>query len=130
MPGLDPDRPHTELTMGTFIDRVIADGIEAAKGDYTRPDQVSQLAGSIAGFEACKGKTPGELCSILEEARLAQGRAYGGEIGHYWWLTGFAAEVEWVCNCVSAVLVNEGQPPIVPVTARGIMKANAILSKS
>ena len=37
----------------------------------------------------------------------------------YWYARCFALEVEWVCNVVSAMLMNEGRPTIVTPTARG-----------
>lgn len=110
-----------------FLTRVIDDGIAAAKADYNTPEQAHKLEGAIAGFEACRGLLPHQLGELLIESRRNQMAAYDGEIKAYWRLTCFAAEVEWVCNCVSAILENEGEEPIIPVTARGMMKANEVL---
>ena len=43
------DNP-TGQTFATFLERVVDDGIQAAKDDYTRPEQRPKLEGSIAGF--------------------------------------------------------------------------------
>lgn len=110
----------------SFLTRVIDDGIEAARRDYVfSPDK---LKGAVAGFEACRGKAPAELAELLAESRRNQAAAYfDSTLAHYWELTCYAAEVEWVCNVLSAALMNGGGDPIVPVTARGMMKAAGIL---
>jgi hypothetical protein len=59
------------VNYGQFLTRVIGEGIAAAERDYTRPDQEQKLRGSIAGFEACYGKTPAQLAELLSAARTA-----------------------------------------------------------
>jgi hypothetical protein len=54
-----------------FLERVVDEGIAAAKAYYTRPEQKQKLDGSIAGFEACRGKTPPELKELLESCAVA-----------------------------------------------------------
>lgn len=49
------------------------------------------------------------------------------ELDEYWEARGFALEVEWVCNVVSAILMNEGKPTIIPPTARGTIRASEIV---
>ena len=121
-----------------FLNRIIDDGIEAAKTDYCRPSQQNKLEGSIAGFEACRKKTAGQchvegvvvaLADLLAEARKATLDAHmrREESEEYWRIRCYEAEVEWVCNCVSAVLINENRPCIIPPTARGVMKAAEIV---
>jgi len=39
---------------------IIDDGIEAARLDYPKPGDILKREGSIAGFEACRGKSPAE----------------------------------------------------------------------
>jgi len=108
-----------------FLTSVIADGIAAAMADYkAQPDK---LKGSVAGFEACKGKDPGTLLTVLHEARRRTHQAYADQAENYWEIRCFEAEVEWTCNCVSAMLSNEGLPTIVTPTARGVFKAAEIL---
>ncbi len=134
------------MTYEEFLNRVIDDGIEAAKRDYavgnygrsrkTRqpdPTQKGLLNGSVAGFEACRKKTPAELGELLAERHRITAEAmrhhHAGEllIEEYWYARGFELEVEWTCNCVSAVLMNEGLPTIVPPTYRGYMQAAKIV---
>lgn len=47
-----------------FLNRVIDEGIDAAKADYTDPTDKQRLDGSIAGFEACRKKLPEELVEL------------------------------------------------------------------
>lgn len=109
-----------------FIEEVIRTGIEGAKESYG--DDPEKLAGSIAGFEACRGKTPEEIAKLLGVAAVNTRRAYAEDLPDYWRHRCFEAEIHWVCNCLSAVLVNEGIAPIVEPTARAVMHANRILS--
>ncbi len=49
---------------------------------------------------------------------------------NYWWFRCYQAEVEWVCNVVSAMLMNEGH--ITPLlswlpTANGYIKVASII---
>lgn len=116
-------------TYATFLDQIIRDGIAAAHHDY-KDVSSHQLQGSLAGFEACRGKTPAELAALLADARRETAEAYWGQAADYWRTRCFEAEVEWVCNCVSAVLRNEGFPVIVPPTARGVQKAAQVVGVS
>ncbi len=115
------------MSTGDFLTRVIDDGIAAAKADYSEPRQAHKRDGAVAGFEACRDKSPAELGELLTRARRDQMAAFDGPIETYWNRTCFMHEVEWVCNCVSAVLQNEGLPVIITPTARGYMKAASII---
>jgi len=109
----------------SFLNRIIDDGISAAREDYAKkPDK---LQGSVEGFEACRGKTPPELAKILEEARRNTSKAHFDHASDYWKIRCFEAEVEWVCNCVSAILMNQNLPTIIPPTARAYIKAAEIV---
>lgn len=114
-----------------YLNRVIDDGIEAAREDYTRPKQKQKLDGSIAGFEACRSVRMShihqDLSELLDTARTATRDAMGQNREKYLWFRCYEAEVEWVCNCVSAVLLNEGLPTIITPTARGVLKASEIV---
>ena len=115
----------TDSHYEAFLERIINSGIEAAKRDYA--NSPLKLKGAIAGFEACRGLQPEELLSLLNAGRLCTKAAYRTGAKDYWRTRCFEVEVEWVCNCVSAELVNSGKEPIVTVTARGmIMAANAL----
>jgi hypothetical protein len=114
-----------------FLERVIEEGIEAAKADYVKPEQKPHLEGSIDGFESCRGKTPEELRELFSISKHDQGEAYWKyqeDLDSYWRVNCRGLEIEWVCNVVSAMLLNQGAAPIIEmVTARGVMKAAEIL---
>ena len=83
-----------------FLAKIVDDGIEAAKRDYEgMPDK---LRGSVAGFEACRGKDPVALAKLLEEARGRTREATLKHVPGYREIRCFELEVEWTCNCVSA----------------------------
>lgn len=108
-----------------FLTRVVDDGIAAAKKDYAgNPDK---LRGAVAGFEDCRGRSPGELLDLLIEAREATKQAFAKQADNYWFTRCRELEVEWVCNVASAALANQGLDVIVPPTARGALKAAEIL---
>lgn len=112
-----------------FLDEVIKTGIEAAKVHYTKPDQQMQLDGSLAGFEACRNKTPTELKHLLIASAAKTRGAYTRQAPDYWKLRCFELEVEWVCNVVSALLVTNCQPGIISITARAAIHAAEITQR-
>ena len=108
-----------------FLSRIIDDGIAAAKVSYVH--KPLHLEGAIDGFTSCRGKTASELRALLDAANkeaLAARTRYGEQ---YWFYRCRALEIEWVCNCLSAALHNQGLPVILPPTARGYMKAASVL---
>ena len=107
------------------LNQIIDDGIEACKLDYK--DRPMELKGSVAGFEACRNKTPIELKEILDTANQKTHQAFLEQVDNYWEVRCFALEVEWVCNVLSAILMNNGLPIIIPPTCRGILKAADIV---
>jgi len=113
-----------------FLTKVIDEGIEAAKSDYTEESKKLELEGSIAGFEACRNKSPEELIEVWNEASKKMNDAFGEQRDNYWWFRCFQLEVEWVCNVVSAMLMNQGKySPLLSwlPTVRGAMKAASIV---
>jgi hypothetical protein len=117
-----------------FLNEVIMRGIKAAKRDYKGAKRHAVKEGSIAGFEACKGKNPIELSKLLDRARkkahkimFSRDDLNKKEQDAYWWARGFELEIEWVCDVVSAVLFNEGKPVIINPTARGMLMAAEIV---
>lgn len=115
------------MDFDAFLARVVDDGIVAARADYAQdPDK---RTGAVAGFEACRGLDGEALKALYAAAQNTQVEAFRIQHARYWLFRCFAAEVEWVCNVVSAALANVGQPPLYPSfpTARGVMKAAAIL---
>jgi hypothetical protein len=135
----------------TFLHKLINVGIEAARKSYggdpesaelhgrqVRPASkekylADKLAGSIDGFEACRGKQPHEIAELMVDARKKLQEAYvrvmEKEIsdGEYWRVRCWEAEIGWVANCVSVVLVNQGLPPIAPPTARAAITVSKIV---
>lgn len=127
------------MNLQEFLDKVIDAGIEAARRDYNRPDQLHKLEGSIEGFEACRDKTPLGLLLLLkqvgEDRNKYMRNTFGRdekeeEIKKYWRLRCKELEVEWTCNCVSAILINQGLPPIITPTVRGTIQADKILKEA
>jgi len=45
----------------------------------------------------------------------------------YWHQRCKELEIEWVANCISAALVNQGERPLIPPTARALMHISTIL---
>ena len=120
-----------------FLDKVIDDGIKAAKKDYSQPSQKNKLEGSIFGFEQCRDKSPTEIAFLLIEYRKIISEERETEMifeeldvkreHNYWYYRCAESEIEWVANVVSAMLYNEGKQTIITPTARGMMKADEIL---
>lgn len=113
------------FSLGVFLDRVIDDGIAGASADYEAGSE--KLRGSVAGFEACRGRDPEQLASLLAESRRETMQAFREQAPDYWYWRCRELEVEWVCNVVSAAFLNEGWAVIVPPTVRGVMRAAEIL---
>jgi hypothetical protein len=109
-----------------FLARVIDDGLAQARRDYAHCPE--KRRGAVAGFAACRDLDAIELRRLLARSRerVAAARAQV-PLSEYWEARCYAAEVEWVCNVVSAALHNERLPTIIPPTARGLLKAHAIL---
>lgn len=130
------------MTYSEFIDRVIDTGKDGASKSYTRPDQKEKLRGSHAGFEACRGKSPAELIGLMLTAEASaneereqtwpkeeHSRVDRDEMARtYWWYRCYAAEVEWVCNCVSVMLHLAELPPLVNPTARAFLHVASIVN--
>ena len=115
-----------------FLEKVINNGIEAVKEDYKPGD--NRLKGSIKGFEDCRSRSPNDLYALLIEARDAANKKFietqesdKKGVDEYWYFQSRAGEIEWVCNSVSAMLVNQGLPPLIPPTCRGAMNTARIL---
>lgn len=115
------------MNFNETLNNVINDGLTGARRDYA--DSPDKLKGATEGFEACRGKDINELQALLT---LASGKTKGArmsEANNYWEIRCFEAEVEWVCNNMSAYLVTLGQSPIVSVTARAVLNVDRILRK-
>lgn len=118
-----------------FLECVINDGIETTKRDYSKPEDSFRLKGSIEGSESCRFKRSDQLEHVLNSARMNSKSALDAYIieknddllNEYWYRRCFEDEVEWVCNCISAIMINQGLESIIPPTARGMIKASEII---
>lgn len=117
------------MEYGSFLKRVIDEGIAAATEDYTKnPDPAfnsDRLEGSIAGFNACRDKLPHELVEVYKEATEYAHQAFCDRSEKYWWFRCYQIEIEWVCNVVSAGMKMQLLSHL--PTYRGVMKASNIL---
>lgn len=113
------------MDYAAFLTTVIDQGIAAASESYR--NSPSKLAGAVDGFNACRGKLPPELAELLTEARKATAKAYHDKAADYWRIRCYESEIEWTCNVVSAMLMNQGLAVIIPPTARGVLKAATII---
>jgi len=113
-------------TYDQLLERVIADGIAEVREAYADPKDHHKRDGAIEGFEACRGKTPGELVELWRTAedQTHHHAASPSDIKDYWRQRYKALQLEWACNVVSVGLVNSGQAPLLAhlPTARGAMK--------
>ena len=117
----------------TALDAVIRRGITAARESYK--DAPHKLEGSVAGFRACQNKIPEELDRILTQAHQktvdARHKSNDGIItsSEYWKTRCYEAEVEWVCNCVSVMLLNQGVKSPFPKHIGPTARAAILVSK-
>lgn len=112
------------MTFNEFLTEVIRRGIDAVKVDYAQKEQ--HRLGAIAGFEACRDKTPAELALLLRDVNDRVEQAFRRQEPNYWYYRCQALEVQWCCNVASAVLLNENRPIIVQPTARAMLLAAEI----
>jgi hypothetical protein len=80
------------------LNRIIDDGIETARANYTRPDQKLMLVGAIKGLEECRGKTPAEIAALITEAEADAFRAAADDPTNYWFWRCRVLEIKWVAN--------------------------------
>jgi len=108
-----------------FLNKVIDEGIAAVREDYANDPM--KLEGATNGFEACRDKEPQQLIELLAQARVDRRRAIMDDADDYWRVRCREAEIEWVCNCVSVVLMSAGDPVIVQPTANAAMRVIRIV---
>jgi hypothetical protein len=113
------------MTLKALLDRVVNDGIKACRESYKNDEK--KRDGAIAGFEACRNKTIFELRQQLHLAANLADIARAVDRENYWYHRCKHAEIEWVCNVVSACLQNQKLDTIVIPTARGFLKAAEIV---
>ena len=116
------------MTYNQFLDQIIDNGIEGAKRDYAKPEQKMKLRGAIAGFSICRREDPHGLQSLLKMAQESTQQARSEKSEDYLYYRCYEAEIEWVCNCVSALLYYNHMPVIVQPTARAAMAIQPIVA--
>jgi hypothetical protein len=118
------------MLLNDALNRIIDDGIEAARADYSKPHQADKREGSVKGFEDCRGKAPDEIARMLVEANERALQAMREQASDYWYWRCRAAEIEWVANVLSCIMAAQGWAPIAMMTARGHLKAAEIIGVS
>jgi len=102
----------------TALNEIINRGIAAAQRDYMNSPHRRDAA--IAGFESCRNKSPDELEALRKRSELATTAARikvaneGFSSHEYWKIRTFEAEIEWTCNCISVILMNQKAPSPFP----------------
>jgi len=78
------------------------------------------------------GKTPNELGRLCFSANDRTKKAYSDQTDDYWYWRCRSAEIEWVCNVVSAILFRLGYKPLLPdqPTVRAMEKLANVIVKS
>ena len=109
-------------TYTQLLDRIISDGIAAARTDYA--DDPHKLQGAVEGFETCRGKTTAEIVTLHACAERKAHEARQCRAEDYWRYRCAALEVEWVLNVLSVGTTQLGQAPLLPhlPTARAALK--------
>lgn len=111
-----------------FLTKVVEESTKAASRDYAARTKKAHREGSIAGLKACLDKSPPQLALLLERAERVHKKTIATKtnIGRYWRVRCFFAEVEWVCNVMSVILMTQGMPTIVPPTQRAAKFASEL----
>lgn len=115
------------MNIQQFLRQTIHLGIEAACKDYAEPDKALKLEGALKGFYECLDQTPAEIAQLLFHAGNDTHNKARAQAPDYWYWRCREAEIEWVANVLSAFLMNDGLPPIMTPTYRGVMMAARIL---
>lgn len=115
-----------------FLNIVIDEGIEAARRDYAQSPE--KLRGAIDGFELCRNLPLEELPMLYEAVVQDTQRSLGDTpttYKEYWYWRCREAEVSWVCNVLSALILRFNKEPLGPAwpTARAVIRAASILGR-
>jgi hypothetical protein len=119
------------VTYTEFLARIVVEGVEGLERVAAVDDASPSTAGAVAAYDACvECDSPPELGILLAFARNKHIDLIMAPVPNAYeclFAQGFADTVAWVCNCVSALLLNEGYPALIPPTSRGIMKCSELL---
>lgn len=113
------------MKLSQFIGRIV-EGSRIAVHTAYRHDE-SKWTGAMAGLEACWDMTPSQLLILLDAAKIAQARAEKLDHNRVEEIRAFRYEVEWVCDCVSVVLLNQGQTPLIEPSVNAYAKVADIV---
>lgn len=112
------------MTFREFLIRLIDEERVELLKDFVEKTQVQ---GGLAGLRACKDKSPPELAHLLKRAYFARQDAFHRTVlSRYHWINAFFWEVEWICNVVSVILVNQEIDPIIQPSMRAALVAQRI----
>ena len=127
------------IQYGEFLERLCRRSLEAAQESYK--NDPPKLAGARNAYAAMRGKSAEELAGMLAAAKS---RTYSERLkaqGVYWslpegpstcrfWIAR-ETEIEWICNCLGAVLAGQNVPSPFAylVTARGYINASKIVDE-
>lgn len=113
-----------------FLRALVEDSVRIITEEWKQMDDPllhCMLEGGRAGALACRDKSPPELNKLLQRARGVHRSAFHSTIrSRYWRITYFLHEVEWICNVISFVLVNQDMQPIVRPTIKAAKTAARI----
>lgn len=115
------------MDRAAFLNAIIDDGIEDVRISHPRPDQTVKREAGIKAFSDCRGLDDDALTTLHERAVKARETAMRSNASDYWWHRMYELQIEWVLNVISAAAFNQGLPPLIPPTARGMAKAADIL---
>ena len=119
------------MTYRTFVVSIVGEGVDALERAIVDGDKGPREAGALTGYDACvQCESAPELGILLAFARNKHTAVIGEPLpdaDQCVFSAGFVGAVEWVCNCVSALLLNEGLQALTRPTSRGILKCAELL---
>lgn len=118
------------MTYREFLSKLIDNCRDIATAFYYSESK-GCLEGALSGIEACRHKSPEDLALLLFRAeRVHRGALHKTVKSRYWWTNCFLHEVEWICNVVSFVLVNQGMDAIIQPTVDAAYKAKELVDSA
>jgi hypothetical protein len=115
------------MRLSHFRDRIIDDAAASAFTVYA--GDIQKRDGFLAGLEACRDKSPGELAEMLVAANTAMDAAQRGNHPRQGEAIAFRAAVLWVCECVSCAMADLGREPLLTPGQKAHVKAAQITSE-
>ncbi len=123
------------MTNDEFLEQVIKDRITEVLDEFTDNDPITQAKreGALTGLKLCKNKTSDELSIILSTAIQNTRRTFIAlgkkeiSILDYFRTKQYEDAIRWVCSCLSAKALSEGQGLIINPSQNAILKVTEIL---